>query len=287
MSTGRPSHGVTLHGGHDRTLEVHRGLVGQVGIDIARSGDGIAAHHTAIPEPAADAEVGVAVVGAIGSELESEQAGDGHVVEIQDIALEGTGSLQPAQGVDNFEEGPIGVGHEAEVVLGEAALGCPAVVVLSILQEQVHVELLVGVRVVHHAARDPARTIGVDVELHPVGARNEVVTCAEAHGFEVAEPEGPVVSWSIGRPERVTHDALLVEFHMGRVVDGSAVTACGGRQIEGRQVGRAVDHHVRGDGVECRKAGAVATLHQELLGKGKTAPNQERAGRENSCRHDT
>ncbi len=201
MSTGRPSHGVALQGRYDGTLEVHRGLVGQVGVDVTRSGDGVSSHHTAVPEPAADAEVRVAVVGAIGSELKSEEAGDGHVVEIQDIAFKGTGSLQPAQGVDDLEEGPIRVGHEAQVVFGEAALGRPAVVVLTVLQEEVHVELLVGVRVVHHAARDPARAIGVDVELHPIGAWNEMVTGAEAHGFEVAKPEGPVVSRSVGRTE--------------------------------------------------------------------------------------
>ena len=234
MTARGPGHGVALHGGHDRTLEVHRGLVGQVGVDVTRSGDGVSPHHTAIPEPAADAEVGVAVVGAIGSELESEEAGDGHVVEIQDIALEGPGSLQPAQGVDDLEEGPVRVGHEAEIVLGEAALGRPAVVVLSILQEQVHVELLVGVRVVHHAARDPSRAIGVNVELYPVCARNEMVTGTKAHGFEVAEPEGPVVPRSISRAERIAHDALLVELHMGRVVNGSGVTARGGRQVKGR-----------------------------------------------------
>ena len=209
------------------------------------------------------------------------------MIEIQDITIEGTGSLQPTESVDDFEEGPIRVSHEAEVVFGEATLGRPAVVILAILQEQVHVELLVGIRVVHHTARDPARSVGIQVEFDTVCTGNEVVTCAQAHRFEVAEPKGPVVSRTVCGAKRVTHHDLLVELHMGCIVDGGIVTLRGHWQVEGGEFRGAVNRQVRGDRVECGKAGAVAAIHQKLLGQGEATPHEERAGHEKSCRHDT
>ena len=146
------------------------------------------------------------------------------MVQVEHAPFEIAAARHVAEGVHHFVEHPVLISSKAQIVLGQPALCRPAVVVLTILQEDVQFEALSRIGIVHDFAGETGCTIGELLEDNAVTVGYEIITGTVSHGFEAAEPDRPVGTVTEGGGRAVAGHGRDIELHGWRILNGGIRT---------------------------------------------------------------
>ena len=208
------------------------------------------------------------------------------MVQVEHAPFEIAAARHVAEGVHHFVEHPVLISSKAQIVLGQPALCRPAVVVLTILQEDVQFEALPRIGVIDDFTRETGRSVGELLKDNPVTVGYEIITGTVPHGFEAAEPDGPVGTVTKGGGRTVAGHCGDIEFYGWRILNGGVLASLCSRQ---RKVGEGLETGYRDilrNGVKGRQTRGIAGGVEEWLSVGGRELEQQ-SDKQETCRHHT